>query len=670
MKISYRPEIDGLRALAVLFVILYHTKFRFLDYELFKGGFIGVDIFFVISGYLITSIIIKDLYFNNSFSFKYFYERRIRRILPVLLLVILTSFIFAWFFLLPGNFIDFSKSSLYSLGFSSNFYFWYSGQQYGAESGFLKPLLHTWSLSVEEQYYIIFPLIFVIVFKYFKKHIIYFLIISLMISLCIADWGSKNYPSFNFYVLPTRGWELLAGSILSYFEIKNGHRSKNQALIFILPKIGLVLVLLSFFFFNDRMYHPSFYSIIPIIGICLIIWFSNKHELTFRIFSTRLMVGIGLISYSLYLWHYPIFVFDRIIEFSDGSINKKIFLGVSLFLISIFSFYIVEKPARNSKYKFRIIISIILIFYSIIIILNNKVIENNGFKNRFPKILDFRAKEILRDPVSFIRCNGDETSIEKTCYFNRFSNKKVYLVGDSHNWYLMPDLKRKLINKDFQFITLVYKACFYFPKFYQVYTKTKKLNPDCNIESQYKILSKVNDATIIFFGRLPLYLDRNYFDNTEGGKETGIWDRLFVPKIKGLTIEDTFKTNVLELAKKNKIILIYPYPEAGWHIPKRILNLSKKDNNNNEKYLIPKNYITTSHDVYKERARSSFKLLDSIEGKNIHRIYPDKLFCNTIIKDRCLTHDDENMFYIDDDHPSTKAAEMINNLIMREINLN
>ena len=198
MKISYRPEIDGLRALAVLSVVFYHTKFYLFNYEIFKGGFIGVDIFFVISGYLITSIILKDLYLNGTFSFKYFYERRIRRILPVLLLVILISFILAWHFLLPESLIDFSKSSLYSLGFTSNLYFWYSGQQYGAESGFFKPLLHTWSLSVEEQYYIIFPIFFVLIFKYFKKYIIHFLIILLVISLCIADWGSKNYSSLNY----------------------------------------------------------------------------------------------------------------------------------------------------------------------------------------------------------------------------------------------------------------------------------------------------------------------------------------------------------------------------------------------------------------------------------------------------------------------------------------
>ncbi len=667
MKISYRPEIDGLRALAVLSVVFYHTKFYAFNYEMFKGGFIGVDIFFVISGYLITSIILKDLYINGTFSFKYFYERRVRRILPVLLFVILTSFIFAWLFLLPGSFVDYSKSSIYSLGFSSNFYFWYTGQQYGAESGFLKPLLHTWSLSVEEQYYIIFPIIFLFIFKYFRKYIVPFFIISLLISLCVADWGSKNYPSFNFYILPTRGWELIAGSILSYYEIKFGHRSKNRILCFTLPKIGLALILFSIFIFNDRMYHPSFYTIIPIIGVCLIIWFSNKDELIYRVLSTKLMVGIGLISYSLYLWHYPIFVFDRIIEFSNESIIKKIFIGLSLFLISIFSYYVVERPSRNNKYKFRYIFSTIFILYSIIFILNSNVIKNNGFKDRFPKFLDIREKEVLRDPVSFIRCNGDEPGIEKTCYFNKSSDKKVFLVGDSHNYNLMPDLKRKLVNNNYQFITLIYNGCFYFPKFYQINTKTKKINSYCNIDSQYKILSQANNSTIIFFGRLPLYLNKVYFDNEEGGKERDIWDSLFVSTEKNLTIEETFRTEVKKLAQNNKIILIYPFPEAGWDIPKKILSLSNSENKNIKEYLIPKNYITTSHEVYKKRTESSFELLNSIEGKNIIRIFPDKLFCNTVIKDRCLTHDNEYIFYADDDHPSSRAGEMINEQIMQEM---
>ena len=239
MNIKYRPEIDGLRAIAVGAVILYHAQITILGHQPFKGGFIGVDIFFVISGYLITSIILKELVTTGSFSFKHFYERRIRRILPALLFVMLVSLPFAWMYLLPSSFVDFSKSILYSLGFSSNFYFHYSGQQYGAESGLLKPFLHTWSLSVEEQFYILFPIVLLITFKYFRKYLIHILILGFVISLGLADWGSRNHPHLILF-FHTRGWELLAGSILAYFEITIGHRSKNKILNLILPTIGFV----------------------------------------------------------------------------------------------------------------------------------------------------------------------------------------------------------------------------------------------------------------------------------------------------------------------------------------------------------------------------------------------------------------------------------------------
>ena len=149
MNIKYRPEIDGLRAVAVVAVILYHAQITIFGHQPFKGGFIGVDIFFVISGYLITSIILKELITTGEISFKFFYERRIRRIIPPMLIVMLASLPLAWMYLIPSSLIDFSKSILYSLGFSSNFYFWISGQVYGAGSGFLKPFLHTWSLAGE-----------------------------------------------------------------------------------------------------------------------------------------------------------------------------------------------------------------------------------------------------------------------------------------------------------------------------------------------------------------------------------------------------------------------------------------------------------------------------------------------------------------------------------------
>ena len=166
----------------------------------------------------------------------------------------LVSLPFAWMYLLPSSFVDFSKSILYSLGFSSNFYFHYSGQQYGAESGLLKPFLHTWSLSVEEQYYILFPIVLLITFKYFRKYLIHILILGFVISLGLADWGSRNHPHLIFMFFHTRGWELLAGSILAYFEITNGQRSKNKTLNLILPTIGLLLIGHSILFFNDKCF--------------------------------------------------------------------------------------------------------------------------------------------------------------------------------------------------------------------------------------------------------------------------------------------------------------------------------------------------------------------------------------------------------------------------------
>jgi peptidoglycan/LPS O-acetylase OafA/YrhL len=193
-----------------------------------------------------------------------------------------------------------------------------------SQSEFFKPFLHTWSLSVEEQYYILFPIVLLITFKYFRRYLIHILILGFIVSLGLADWGSINHPSFNFYVLPTRGWELLAGSILAYFEITLGHRSKNQRLNFILPCIGLFLIGYSILFFNDKMFHPSFYTLSPIVGVCLIIWFSDKDELITKILSTKLFVGIGLISYSLYLWHYPIFVFAAKLDIADGNIFIKL----------------------------------------------------------------------------------------------------------------------------------------------------------------------------------------------------------------------------------------------------------------------------------------------------------------------------------------------------------
>ena len=664
MKLTYRPEIDGLRAVSVISVVLYHAKLTFFGYQPFKGGFIGVDIFFVISGYLITSIILKELIITGSFSFKYFYERRIRRILPALLFVMLASLPFAWIYLLPSSFIDLLKSIIYSLGFSSNFYFHYSDTQYAAESGLLKPFLHTWSLSVEEQYYILFPLIFLISFKYFRKYLIYILILGFIISLTLADWGSRNHPQFTFYVLPTRGWELLAGSILAYFEISKGFRSKFSKLNLIFPSIGLLLIIHSIIFFNDKMLHPSFYTISPIIGACLVIWFSNKNEITTKILSTKLFVGIGLISYSLYLWHFPIFAYARniglILKF-ENAIYLLILLSI---LLSVFSYFFIEKKFRDKNFQFKKIFKSVCFMYVFILIFSLIVILNDGIKKRFPQILNNIDSE---DDIFYALKNKDGNIClgHFYCASNEKSDKKVFLLGDSHMAAISYDLNNKLIEKDYQFIPLTIPSCYFFRDFDKIDIRTNKKISKCSaseIEKRYNLIKENSKSIIIIGGRLSYQLSGiNYQDflgnkNVEFKYKSSSFDN----------VKESFIKNILDFSKENNVILIYPYPEMNVDISKKIQHGFFLEKKKMSEFLNSNTYFEPFEN-YLNRSKDAFNLLDSVENENIYRVYPHLIVCQNLVKDFCVTHDNTEIFYSDKHHPSTKASEMINDLIIKEI---
>jgi peptidoglycan/LPS O-acetylase OafA/YrhL len=665
LKIKYRPEIDGLRAIAIIAVIFYHSQITIFNFKPFKGGFIGVDIFFVISGYLITSIILKELISTGNFSFKNFYKRRIRRIYPALLFIMLIFLPIAWICLLPNSLIDFSKSILYSLGFNSNFYFYYSGQQYDNESSLLKPFLHTWSLSVEEQYYFFFPIIIFIIFKYLRKYLLIILIISFIISLQLSDWLSKNYPSLNFYFLITRVWEFFAGSILAYFEIHLGRRSKNQIYNSILPVVGIILIVHSIIFFNHETYHPSFNTLFPIVGVCLIIWFGHKNEFVTKILSLKLFVGIGLISYSLYLWHYPILSFARITEFVETNNTRKIILGIVIIFFSIISYFTIEKTSRYKEIKFKLLFTILVSLSLFLIIFNYIIIHKKGFEDRFPEII----KKSKVNNFAILKNSKNEICFdnEEVCIFNETGTKKVYLIGDSHFELISFYLKNKLLIKNYQFISSAIVGCIYFPGFSLIDIKSN-LETNCNKNYFSKLEKKIeenNNSIIIFGGRFPLYLEKNNFNNSEGGKDLNLWmkEKKFIQTGNFETINSSFQNSVEKLSKNNIIILVYPIPEVGWDVPRKFIhNFFYK-----KKELTKENYITTSYKVYKDRTKSSFQLLDSIKGKNIYRVYPHKLFCNKLINDRCLAHNEKDIFYKDDNHPSAKGAEMITNLIMKEI---
>ena len=660
MKLTYRPELDGLRAIAVISVILYHAQISLYGYQLFKGGFIGVDIFFVISGYLITSIILKELFISNSFSFKKFFERRARRIIPVLLAVMLFSLPFAWIFLIPSSLIDFCKSIIYSLGFSSNLYFWYSGQQYGAESGLLKPFLHTWSLSVEEQFYILFPIIILITYKYFKNYLLQTLIFGFIISLGLAEWISINHPSFNFYVLPTRAWELLGGSILAYFEIKKGYRCKNNKLNSILLIFGIFLIGYSILFFdNEYMSLPSFYTLFPVIGTSLIIWHSNKKIFVTKILSIKIFVGIGLISYSLYLWHYPIFAFAREVNYFDEYNLYKFFFTLVTFLLSIFSFYLIEKPFRDKKFKFKKIIFLFSIVFVFLISFSYYGILSNGALSRLPQSM---PQEQLR--------------LKDANFFQKEDTKKVVLIGDSHAEALEFQLNEEIKKNNLSLYS--FKTAFYLENYKFLDKKTKKLIEDFSIDNDLidRFIEKNSDLVIILHYRWAIKFLETYFDNQEGFREQSNTSYRFILEPIGATktsreereilLKEALKVQIENILNKgHKIILVYPVPEMGFH-PIRLLY---------KKHLFEKNFLNNSlpilsgsYDVFKKRNDLIFKILDNIQNPKIYRVYPHNIFCNTIVENRCVANDKKNIFYFDDDHLSTYGSKLVVSEIMKKIN--
>jgi len=461
VKINYRPEIDGLRAIAVIAVILYHAQINFFENIFFSGGFIGVDIFFVISGYLITSLIIKELFQTNKFSFTYFYERRFRRLIPVLFFVMLASLPLGWSLLLPTSFVEFAKSIISSIAFGSNFFFYFSEIQYAAEDSFLKPFLHTWSLSVEEQFYIIFPILFMLLFKYFRKNIFYIIIIFIIISFLFANATSLSNQSLSFYILPTRGWELLSGSLLAYLEYTKGKDTSKRIIKDLLTITGLVLIILSFLYFTDDTLHPSYFTIVPILGVCIIIWFADNSTLVGKILSTKIFVGLGLISYSLYLWHYPSFAFARIAE-NFETLESKILIIFLTIILSIFSFFLIEKPCRNKSFSFKKIFYSFFMGMILIAIYCNWVINKDGFieREKFLKSFNVKFDNYILDPRYYLKNHHFhfETNYIPSNFQKSENNlkTKVLIVGNSFgaDFFKILHLNKNLYkNYDFDLIS-------------------------------------------------------------------------------------------------------------------------------------------------------------------------------------------------------------------------
>jgi peptidoglycan/LPS O-acetylase OafA/YrhL len=441
---KYRPEIDGLRAIAVIPVILFHAGFDHLS-----GGFLGVDVFFVISGYLITTIILAEKE-EGMFSLLTFYERRARRILPALFFVMLVSLPFAWLWLLPSDFKSFSQSLVSVSFFSSNIIFWLESGYFDAAAE-MKPLLHTWSLAVEEQYYILFPLFLMAVWTLRKRWIFGAIIILGLVSLLLAQWAAHYAPNFNFYMLPTRAWELMAGALVAFYLLYGRNNNelveKNRLLSELLGGLGLGLILLSLIFYNESMSLPSLYTVVPVFGVVLVILFSTKATVIGKLLGFQPLVGVGLISYSLYLWHQPILVFSKHRSIESQNISEILLLLFTTFVLAYLSWKFIEKPFRNKKKIDRNKIFAFSVLGSLFFIIIGSLGHfKNGFDERqfwFSNLLSYEfdnrklqqeSWDILRDRSENTEYKVDSNDYDSELWFDlRSTKQRLLVVGNSHS---------------------------------------------------------------------------------------------------------------------------------------------------------------------------------------------------------------------------------------------
>lgn len=441
---KYRREIDGLRALAVLPVILFHGGF-----QVFSGGFIGVDVFFVISGYLITTIIITEMK-EGTFSFLNFYERRVRRILPALFLVLLVSIIFGWMFLLPEEMKNFGQSIAAAAVFVVNIYFYKKNDDYFGLQAEQNPTLHLWSLSVEEQYYLIFPLLLFLIWRLGLNRIFYVFLSMFVISLTVAQWVAFHNSSAAFFLLPTRGWELLIGSLMVFLPQEQYRLNRSQVLNQLLSILGIGFIIIAIFYFNNQRPLLGFWYLLPTIGAALIILFSTEHTIASKILGSKIFVGIGIISYSAYLWHQPLFAFNRIINYQKPSQFSFFVLAILTLGLSYLSWRFVERPFRlKNRFNRTTVFSLALcgsIFFFLFGIVGY---FTNGYPNR-----DSLYQRLESNFGLSRSCNGNY-SINPTCSIT--ATPEVAFLGNSYAMHWIEGFKSTFPN--ISFVQLTQDTC-------------------------------------------------------------------------------------------------------------------------------------------------------------------------------------------------------------------
>lgn len=674
---TYRKDIDCLRAISVISVILYHYKFSF-----FTGGYLGVDIFFVISGFLITSIILKEIS-TKQFSILNFYERRIRRIYPLLIFVILVTYFLFEIIFLEVEIKKLLNSIISNIFFYANFFFQGTGSYFSPLNEH-QPLLHTWSLSIEEQFYLIFPFFLFIFFKKINFFIILIFVVAFL-GLSISQFGGNlkfhfpyiennlsffALPQFAFYFTLTRIWEILAGCLLALFIFKKKKIFENKYLVL----CGYMSIIFSVLYFDKNTPHPSIITLIPITGTLLILAYSSKkfnENGIFKIFNNFILLKIGIISYSLYLWHQPIYQFFNRIFFIDSNNLAKILIIFFITFLSFLSFKLIEQPFRIMKKFTKKDIFIFYFLTNILIILFCfYLLYFKDYKKKYSNlVLNISKHSEYYNNNKFICSSSAEKYISplSACVLGNNKSVELALIGDSHLDLITIELEKQLISLDISAYQYSYGGCV--PSLnLKVFNDNRYECDKYFREVLLQLKNDINVKKILLFSRWSFHLKGERFNNKEGGFEIGTGhyfisldqDNLFETKKREMIILKNIEIFIKEIENlKKDIYIIMPTPEMGWEVPQNLARIAhyKKD--------IKSDTLSISKEVFYERNKIIHDFFENLKKKyNLKLIYPDDIFCDN---SRCYAHKNKLPLYFDDDHLSSEGAKLLSKKILNSI---
>lgn len=663
---EYRREIDGLRALAVVPVILFHAGFT-----AFSGGYVGVDVFFVISGYLITSIILREKE-ADKFTIKNFYERRMRRIFPALFVVLLACIVPAYFWMISSKLQEFSEAVIAVVFFVSNILFWRRTGYFESVTD-ENPLLHTWSLAVEEQYYVFFPIFIILFWRLGRRNMAAMLAVVALVSFALCEYLWRTHPAANFFLTPPRIWELMIGALAAFacFE-RPVHTRVNATVNEILSAAGVLMIVSAVFLFDTKTPFPSAYTLVPTVGAVLVVLFASPTTLAGRFLSLPVCVGIGLISYSAYLWHQPLFAFARITSVEQP--HPIVFVGLSVLTLALayITWRYVETPFRNRRnFSTRQIFAGASTVMASLVLLGTAGHVSKGFQFRLPDPA-IQALAVVDRHNQWLSngCNLEKAfrEPEMACVLGeKKSAPTIAIWGDSHAEMLTEALNNTLAHRGVAGLQFTADACLPISDI-EMESAAKDANCRRFTRSTEKFLRNgAGPSTVILVARWTEYLSRQGFDNGLGGRTDD--DVNAIPLSGYKTEEERIQKvaaaigqnvrNLLQAGKK--VILVYPVPEAGWRVPevlaKRIFLQSGHETD-----------LSVATSLQKERNALAADTLDSIgEHPNLVRVRPDAILCDTFVKDRCVTQIGGTPLYFDADHLSTEGASLVVKEIARHL---